>query len=71
VVRALPASVRAQITTVSAATPAQVTLHLTGNRTVNWGDADDPARKAAVLTTLLQQKGTYYDVSAPDVVTVK
>jgi cell division protein FtsQ len=71
VVRALPATVRAQITTVSAPTPAQVTLHLTNNRTVNWGDADDPARKATVLTTLLQQKGTWYDVSAPDVVTVK
>ncbi|WP_163505548.1 cell division protein FtsQ/DivIB [Fodinicola acaciae] len=67
----LTPSLRGQLVQISAPTPAAVTLQLTGDRTVLWGDASQSAQKAAVLAVLLKQKGKKYDVSAPSVVTVR
>ena len=70
-VAALPAPVTAQVAQVKAATPEQVTLVLTGARTVLWGGAEESAAKAAVLQALLSRPGRHYDVSTPSVVAVR
>jgi cell division protein FtsQ len=70
-VTALPAPLLAQVGEVRAPTPEQVTLLLSGRRTVLWGGAEDSPAKASVLTALLRRPGTYYDVSTPSVVTVR
>ena len=44
--------------------PGQVTLGLTEDRQVRWGDAERAAEKAAVLGPLLTQPGRVYDVTA-------
>jgi cell division protein FtsQ len=66
VLDALPVQVRDQVREVRAASMERVTLRLSRGRTVEWGSADRPARKAAVLTVLLTRKARLYDVSAPD-----
>ncbi|MDH6127204.1 FtsQ-type POTRA domain-containing protein [Kitasatospora sp. GP82] len=43
-----------------------IRLQLSGGATVHWGSPERTARKAVVLTALLGQRGTNYDVSAPD-----
>jgi cell division protein FtsQ len=70
-VTALPPRLLAAVATVRAPTPEQVTLTLTGGRTVFWGGGEDSAAKAAVLGALLRRPGTHYDVSTPSVVTVR
>jgi cell division protein FtsQ len=69
--QALTPALRSQLVRITAATPAQVTLVLTKDRTVFWGDASQSAQKATVATALLGQDGKRYDVSAPSVVTVR
>jgi cell division protein FtsQ len=71
VLRALPRSVRPRVTRVGAPTPADVTLHLRGGKTVVWGTSAQGARKAAVLAAVLKRPGHVYDVSVPDVTTVR
>jgi cell division protein FtsQ len=61
---------RAQVTTVDVA-GTQVTLGLGDKRSVRWGDPDRSADKVAVLGALLGQPGTVYDVSSPDLPTVR
>jgi cell division protein FtsQ len=70
-VTALSPALLAQVGEVRAPTPEQVTLYLSGRRTVRWGGADRSAAKAQVLTALLSRPGSYYDVSTPSVVTVR
>jgi cell division protein FtsQ len=65
VVGALPARLRSSVTSVTAPSPDQVTLQLTGGVTVVWGDADDAAAKARELGILMQTHARYYDVSSP------
>jgi cell division protein FtsQ len=65
VVAALPARLRSSVTSVTAPSPDQVTLQLTGGVMVVWGDADDAAAKAAELAILMQTHARYYDVSSP------
>ena len=43
-----------------------IQLQLTGGATVRWGSPELTDRKARVLTALLHQKATNYDVSVPD-----
>jgi cell division protein FtsQ len=76
VLAALPGQVRDQILTVTAAAgpgggPGQVTLGLTEQREVRWGIAERSADKAAVLGPLLTQPGHLYDVTSPDLPTIK
>ncbi|MQS11846.1 FtsQ-type POTRA domain-containing protein [Streptomyces kaniharaensis] len=43
-----------------------IELQLSGGATVRWGSPEQNDRKARVLLALMSQKGTNYDVSAPD-----
>lgn len=70
-VTALPPALLAQVGEVRAQTPDQITLYLSGRRTVRWGGAEDSKAKASVLSALLSRPGSYYDVSTPPVVSVR
>lgn len=48
-----------------------VLVQLRGGATVLWGSAESSARKARVLRALLAQDARHYDVSAPDLPTVR
>lgn len=65
VVRALPASVRARLLSVSASPAGAVTLQLRGHVTVLWGGPGQAELKAAELQMLLRTHAQYYDVSDP------
>jgi cell division protein FtsQ len=84
VLAALPAQVRAQVLTVEVPAPRegtppdaagqltpQVTLGLTDDREIRWGAAERAADKAAVLLPLLAQTGRRYDVSSPELPTIR
>ena len=70
VLRDLTDPLRTQVATVAVA-GTQVTLGLVDERSVRWGDPDRSADKVAVLGPLLGQPGTVYDVSSPDLPTVR
>lgn len=50
---------------VTASSPQDVTLRLSGRVTIVWGGTDRPTAKAAVLAILMHTHARYYDVSAP------
>ncbi|MDQ2811140.1 MAG: FtsQ-type POTRA domain-containing protein [Actinomycetota bacterium] len=60
----LPAQLRRTVKSVTAPSPAQVTLQLPGEITVLWGGPGDAASKARELAVLEQTHSHYYDVSA-------
>lgn len=75
VMRSLPQDIRAQVTTVTASTADDVTLTLGATNTrVVWGSADESARKALNLATIMAQRPpdqvSVYDVSAPGAIVV-
>jgi cell division protein FtsQ len=61
---------RAQVATVEVA-GVQVTLRLADGRSVRWGGPERSADKIGVLAALLGQPGSVYDVSSPDLPTVR
>jgi cell division protein FtsQ len=65
VFRQLTPALRKRVTSVSAASAASVTLHLTRRVTVLWGSAANPAQKLAELGMLLRRHARYYDISDP------
>lgn len=67
----LPAVLHERVETVTATSPTTVTLILDEGRTVVWGEAQDGARKAAVVQALLARRGRTLDVSSPDVAVVR
>ncbi|MDG4827072.1 FtsQ-type POTRA domain-containing protein [Asanoa sp. WMMD1127] len=71
VIAALSTPLRRQLVEVSVTGPAQISLKLSGGRTVVWGDASRNADKATVTTALLQRDGKTIDVSDPEVVTIR
>jgi cell division protein FtsQ len=76
VLAALPEPVLAQVRTVDvrvgrAGGPAQVTLGLTDGRQLRWGAPDRNADKAAVVVPLLTREGRVYDVTSPDLPTIR
>jgi cell division protein FtsQ len=71
VMTALRPEVVAQVSRVAAPSLASVTLTLTDGRTVVWGTTDRTEEKAEKLAALLTQPGHVYDVSSPDLPTVK
>ncbi len=71
VMTALPPDVVAQVGRVAAPSVASVTLTLADGRTVVWGTTDRTDEKADKLAALLTQPGRVYDVSSPDLPTVK
>ncbi|HEY9324789.1 MAG TPA: FtsQ-type POTRA domain-containing protein, partial [Agromyces sp.] len=76
VMRSLPESIAASVTAVGASSPDDVTLTLGGTNTeVVWGSAEESARKALVLETMMAARPpetvATYDVSSPDAVVVR
>ena len=71
VMTALRPEVVAQVSRVAAPSVSSVTLTLSDGRTVVWGTTDRTAEKAEKLAALLTQPGRVYDVSSPDLPTVK
>ncbi|WP_432107138.1 cell division protein FtsQ/DivIB [Streptomyces sp. AA1529] len=64
---ALPESVRRATRTVRVRSFDDITLELTGERTVRWGSAERGRAKAAALTALMKaaEDATHFDVTAP------
>lgn len=71
VMMALPPDVAAQVGRIAAPSVASITLTLIDGRVVVWGTDDRTQEKALKLAALLTQPGTTYDVSSPDLPTVK
>ncbi|WP_049564094.1 cell division protein FtsQ/DivIB [Nonomuraea sp. SBT364] len=71
VVVGLPGELGGRVRQVAATTAEDVTLTLSDGRTVIWGGVDRPEAKARILTSMLRQDAEVYDVSSPDVVTLK
>lgn len=67
----LPKALRSAVESVAAPSPADVTLQLSGRRTVVWGDPAQAARKLVVLRALMTHPAGTYDVSTPDVPVTK
>ncbi|MEU6710845.1 FtsQ-type POTRA domain-containing protein [Nonomuraea sp. NPDC046802] len=72
VVQAVPDVVAPRVRQVRAGTAEGVSLVLSDGRTVIWGGTDRPEEKGRILASLLKrEKAKVYDVSSPDVVTLK
>jgi cell division protein FtsQ len=76
VLTSLPDALRAQVETVGASVaapgaPGQVTLRMAEGKEVRWGTPERAEEKAAALTALLTQPGTVYDVTSPDLPTIR
>lgn len=71
VMTALRPEVAGQVARVSAPSVASITLTLVDGREVVWGTTDRTDEKAQKLAALLTQPGQTYDVSSPDLPTVK
>jgi cell division protein FtsQ len=69
VARALPPDLAVRTEEIRARTPDSVTVVLDDGVVVEWGGAEESARKAAVLTVLMQQPAQIYDVSTPEMPT--
>jgi cell division protein FtsQ len=71
VMTSLRPEVATQVARISAPSVAAITLTLTDGREVVWGTTDRTEEKAIKLAALLTQPGRTYDVSSPDLPTVK
>jgi len=71
VLTALRPEVAGQVGRVAAPSVASITLTLNDGRVVIWGTTDRTEEKAEKLAALLTQPGRTYDVSSPDLPTVK
>jgi cell division protein FtsQ len=71
VMTALRPEVAGQVGRIAAPSVAAITLTLTDGRVVVWGTTDRTEEKALKLGALLTQPGRTYDVSSPDLPTVK
>ncbi|MEU8270412.1 FtsQ-type POTRA domain-containing protein [Sphaerisporangium sp. NPDC049002] len=67
----LPGDLARRVEMVRAVSPDDVSLRLADGRTIVWGGAERTRDKARIALTLLQRPADSYDVSSPDVVTVK
>jgi cell division protein FtsQ len=68
---ALTPGLRARIGLMQAQSDSSIVFVLTDHRVVLWGSADRSAQKANVLSALLNQPGTQFDISDPDVAVVR
>ncbi|KUI03103.1 cell division protein FtsQ/DivIB [Mycobacterium sp. IS-3022] len=71
VMTSLRPEVAAQVARIAAPSVAAITLQLVDGRQVIWGTTDRTEEKALKLGALLTQPGQTYDVSSPDLPTVK
>jgi cell division protein FtsQ len=71
VMTSLRPEVAAQVARIAAPSVAAITMQLTDGREVVWGTTDRTEEKALKLGALLTQPGRTYDVSSPDLPTVK
>jgi cell division protein FtsQ len=71
VLLALRPEVGGQVSRIAAPSVASITLTLNDGRVVIWGTTDRAEEKAEKLAALLTQPGKVYDVSSPDLPTVK
>lgn len=71
VLNALSNALRADVTELYAKTPSDVQFVLSDGRRVVWGNVGDSDIKAEVLAALLSQNGRVYDVSSPDLPTIR
>jgi len=71
VLTSLRPEVAGQVGRVAAPSVSSITLTLTDGRVVVWGSSDRTDEKAGKLAALLTQPGHAYDVSSPDLPTVK
>lgn len=65
VIAALPAVIAGQVEAIDQRSPDQMSLTLSGGRTLVWGSADQSELKGQVANALLKVKATVYDVSSP------
>ncbi|HEY5857520.1 MAG TPA: FtsQ-type POTRA domain-containing protein [Aldersonia sp.] len=71
VLTTLPPPLRLQLGGIGATSISNIRLTLADGRVVIWGSATDSERKAAIALPLLAQPGRTYDVSSPDLPTVR
>lgn len=71
VLTALRPEVAGQVSRIAVPSAAAITLTLDDGRVVVWGSADRTGEKAEKLAALLTRPGKTYDVSSPDLPTVK
>ncbi|HUO38596.1 MAG TPA: cell division protein FtsQ/DivIB [Mycobacterium sp.] len=71
VLTALSPQVGGQVGRIAAPSVSAITLTLTDGRIVVWGTTDRTDEKAEKLAALLTQPGHTYDLSSPDLPTVK
>lgn len=71
VMTSLRPEVAVQVARIGAPSVAAITLQLIDGRQVVWGTTDRTEEKALKLGALLTQPGRTYDVSSPDLPTVK
>jgi len=71
VLLSLRPEVSGQVSRIAAPSVASITLTLADGREVIWGTTDRTEEKALKLGALLTQPGRTYDVSSPDLPTVK
>jgi cell division protein FtsQ len=71
VLTALRPEVAGQVGRIAAPSVSSITLTLSDGRVVIWGTTDRADEKAEKLAALLTQPGRTYDVSSPDLPTVK
>jgi cell division protein FtsQ len=68
VAASLSAAEARSVARITAPTDESITLTLADGRTVLWGGTDRGADKARLLSALLTEPGSYFDVSDPDTV---
>lgn len=68
---AIPAGVREQVATLEAESARSYTFVLHDGRRVYWGASTDNANKALAMETVLQRDGSEWDISNPELVTVR
>jgi cell division protein FtsQ len=71
VLTTLPPPLRLQLGEIGATSISDIRLTLADGRVVIWGSTHDSERKAAIALPLLSQPGYTYDVSSPDLPTVR
>lgn len=71
VLNSTPPPLRVQVGEVAAKSISDIRLTLRDGRVLVWGSKDRSDRKAAIALPLLSQPGQTYDISSPDLPTVK